>query len=296
MAEPELNRKRKKKKQSPVWKYWWLAPMFAGLAIVIWVATGPRWSRAGISSSSEQKPLSGYLGSFSSLEREYAHYQGKPLDNPEVKRDFELAAKRIAAQDYTGAIPFLEKVAETAAVPQIFNNLGVVYAEIGDKAKAFSAFSQALAQDIDYLPVRTNLERMPELLTLLSEPPMREMEPNNSIALANLLKPGTAMNGEIERGADDLDYFQITTPPAPNANLSIEITNHSKTLVPVLKIFDAQGRITDWGKAVREPGANLKQTITPPPSSILFLQISGYGKSAGEYTLLVNSEAPASVR
>ena len=81
--------------------------------------------------------------------------------------------------------------------------------------------------------------------------------------------------------------FRVTTPPAPRDVISIEITNHSTTLAPVLKIFDAERRITNWGKIMWEPGSSLQQTIAPAPNTTLYLQVSGYGGSAGAYTLLV---------
>ena len=290
MAAPGVHRKRNKKTQSPVRKYWWLAPLVVGVAMIGWIATGPRWSRARIGFPIDQKPITGYLGDLKALEQEYAHFYGKPLDSAEVRHDFELAGKRVAAKDYSSALGMLEQVAKMAAVPLVFNDLGVLYAEVDDKSRAIHAFSEALARDIDYAPVRSNLDRMQNLTTLGAESVAREVEPNNTMTMANIIAPGRPVEGEIEAAVDDLDYFQITTPPAPRDILSIEITNHSKTLAPVLKIFDGEGRIVDWGKTVREPGADLKQTIAPPPNSTLYLEISGYGSSAGAYILLVQPQ------
>ncbi len=288
MPAPELVRKRKKKvQQSPIQKYWWLAPLLIGVGIIGWIATGPRWSRAKINLTPNRKPITGYLGGLNALEQEYARYYGKPLTSVEVRHDFELAGKRVAAKDYTSAVGLLEHVAKTAAVPMIYNDLAVLYAEVEDKSRAINAFREALARDIDYAPVRANLEKMPELLQLGAEPVSREVEPNNFMTVANVISPGRAVDGSIEAAVDDLDFFRITTPPAPRDLISIEITNHSKTLAPVLRIFDAEHRILDWGKTVHEPGADLKQIIAPPPNSILYLQISGYGSSAGAYSLLV---------
>jgi len=169
----------------------------------------------------------------------------------------------------------------------VFNNMGVLYAELNDKSRAVNAFREALARDLDYQPVRLNLDRLKDVMALGADPVSRELEPNNTPILANLMAPGKPVEGEIEAAVDDVDFFRITTPPAPRDIISIEITNRSTKLAPVLKIFDAEGRITDWGKTVREPGANLQQTIAPAPNTTLYLQISGYGSSAGGYTLLV---------
>ena len=286
MSAPGLTRKRKKVRHSLLHKYWWLVPVLCGFVILVWVATGPRWSRAKITLSPQRKPITGYLGSAASLEREFLHYYGRPLTSNAVRHDFELAGKRVAAKDYTSAVGLLEQVAKTAAVPMIYNDLGVLYAEVEDKSRAINAFREALARDIDYAPVRTNLEKMPDLLTLGAEPVSREVEPNNFLNTANVIAPGRPVEAQIDAAVDDLDFFRVTTPPAPRDLISVEVTNRSKTLAPVLRVFDSERRILDWGKTVKEPGSDLQQILAPPPNSILYLQISGYGSSAGAYTLL----------
>jgi hypothetical protein len=99
--------------------------------------------------------------------------------------------------------------------------------------------------------------------------------------------PGKAVEAEIQAAVDDVDFFRVTTPPAPRDRISIEITNGSKTLAPMLRVLTEEGRITDWNKITREAGANLQQTIDPPPNTTLQLEISGNDTSAGAYTLLV---------
>jgi len=82
----------------------------------------------------------------------------------------------------------------------------------------------------------------------------------------------------------------LTTPPAPRDLISIEIANHSTTLVPVLRIFDQERRMTDWGRIAHEPGASLQLTIAPAPNTTLYLQVSGLGHSGGAYTLLARPQ------
>jgi hypothetical protein len=83
-----------------------------------------------------------------------------------------------------------------------------------------------------------------------------------------------------------VDFFRVTTSPPPRDLIAIEIANHSSTLAPVLKLFDDERRITNWGKIVHEPGASLRQIVALPPNTTFYLQVSGYGSSAGAYTLL----------
>jgi hypothetical protein len=215
------------------------------------------------------------------------HYYGKPLNNPEIERGFDQANERLSDGDFSNAVGLLEQVSKVASVPVVFNNLGVLYVELNDKARAINAFREALARDIDYRPVRLNLERMKDVMALGVDPVTHEVESNNSPTLGNMIMPGKSVEAEIEAGVDDVDYFRVTTPPAPRDMISIEVTNGSKTLAPVLRVLTEEGRITDWNKITREAGANLQQTIAPTPNTTLYLEISGHDASAGAYTLLV---------
>jgi tetratricopeptide (TPR) repeat protein len=286
MAATQVKRKRKKTKQSLVRRYWWLVPALVCVGMIGWLATGPQWSRPRISPPTGRM-MPGYIANAQDMSQEYQHFYGKPLSNSEVERWFEQANQRVRANDYSNAVGLLEQVSKVAAVPVVFNNLGVLYAELNDKSRAINAFREALARNMDYRPVRVNLERLKDVMALGADPVSREVESNDSMASANIIATGKAVEGEIDAAINDVDFFRVTTPPAPRDLISIEITNHSKTLAPVLKIFDEETRITNWGKIVQEAGASLHQTIAPPPNTTLYLQVSGYGSSAGAYTLLV---------
>ena len=155
-------------------------------------------------------------------------------------------------------------MSKVAAVPVVFNNLGVLYAELNDKSRAINAFREALARDLDYRPVRSNLDRMKDVMALGADPVSREVEPNNNMTVANIIAPGKPVEGEIEAAVNDVDFFRVTTPPAPRDLISIEITNRSTTLAPVLKIFDDER--TDHGHGARPCGSrapSLQQIIRP---------------------------------
>ena len=96
----------------------------------------------------------------------------------------------------------LEQVSKVAAVPVVFNNLGVLYAELNDKSRAINAFREALARDMDYRAVRLNLDRMKDVMALGADPVSREVESNNSTTLANIIAPGKAVEGEIEAAVE----------------------------------------------------------------------------------------------
>ncbi len=102
--------------------------------------------------------------------------------------------------------------------------------------------------------MRVNLDRMKDVMALGADPVSHEVEPNNSATSANIMVPGKPVEGEIEAAVNDLDFFRVTTPPAPRDRISIDINNRSTTLAPVLKIFEDEGRITDWGKVRARAG------------------------------------------
>jgi hypothetical protein len=291
MAAPQQNKQLKKKKKNAqltlLRRYWWLPFVLGGVAMIFWIATGPRWSRAKVALPVAVRPIAGYNTNTATVLQEYQRFYGKPLNNADVERLCNQANERVAAKDYSNALGMLEQVAKTAAVPVVFNNLGVLYAEVNDRSRSINAFREALARDMDYQPVRINLDRLKDIMALGAEPVSREVESNNSPRLANIIACNKPVEGEIAAAVNDVDVFRVNTPPAPRDLITIEVENHSKTLAPVLKIFDADARATDMGKVEREPGASIKLVIAPPPNSVLYLQISGYGSSAGAYTLRV---------
>ena len=287
MAAAVVKKKKKKQRLFLVRRYWWLVPVLGCIGMILWIATGPEWSRPRITAPTG-KPMEGFVANTRQMTQEYAHFYGKQLNNTETEQGFERAIQRVRAKDYSDAAVMLEQVSKVAAVPVVFNNLGVLYAQLDDRSRAINAFREALARDMDYRPVRENLDRLKNLVALGAEPVSREVESNNNMNLANIIAPNRPVEGEIDAAVNDVDFFRVTTPPAPRDLISIEIANRSSnTLKPVLKIFDEERRITGWGKAVQEPGADLKQIIAPAPNSTLYLQVSGYGSSAGAYTLLV---------
>uniref|UniRef100_Q02CB2 Tetratricopeptide TPR_2 repeat protein n=1 Tax=Solibacter usitatus (strain Ellin6076) TaxID=234267 RepID=Q02CB2_SOLUE len=286
MSAPLYKKKRKKNHRSVVWRYWWLPLVVAGVGMMLWVATGPRWSRAKVSLPLGNRPISGYSSSTATVLQEFLHFYGKPLDNAEIERLCNQANERVAAKDYSNAVGMLEQVVKVAGVPAVYNNLGVLYAEVNDRPRSINAFREALARDVDYQPVRLNLERLKEIVALGADPVTREVESNNNPGLANIIAVGRPVEGAIAASMDDVDFFRVTTPPAPRDLILIEIENHSTTLAPVLKVFDADERLTGMGKT-GAAGESVKLTISPSPNTAYFLQVSGYGGSAGAYTLRV---------
>jgi hypothetical protein len=280
-------KKKKKGTRTLVRKYWWLAPVLGGLALLVWLATGPRifgprvLSRAGA-------PIKGYVTDIQVLRDEYKQYHGKQLVNQQLEQRFQLVNDKIALQDYESAALLLENVAQQAALPVVYNNLGVVYAQLNDKAHAIGAFREALARDIDYKPVRLNLDRLRNMTGNGADPVTREIEDNGSPENANVISLSKGVEGDIAEKVNDLDYFRVTTPPAPRDRILITVEPHTPLLSLVLRIYDSDRRVTDMATDVRQSGQALNFTFGPPPNTTYYLQISGSNRTFGSYTLKVS--------
>ncbi|HKA00357.1 MAG TPA: hypothetical protein VKE70_27790 [Candidatus Solibacter sp.] len=267
-------------------QYWWLGPTVAGVALLAYLATGPRWFGPRVLTRTGA-PIKGYISDFETLKQEYIRFHGKRPPSSNVENRFKLVNDKIALQDYESAALLLENVSQEAAVPLVFNNLGVIYAQLNDRSRAIAAFREALARDIDYKPVRLNLDRLRDLAANAADPVTREIEPNNTTALANIISVGKGVEADIAPQINDLDYFRFTTPPAPRDRIQITVEPHAPTLSLVLRIYDSDQRITDMAADVRESGRTLTFTWGPPPNTTYYLQISGSNHTFGSYTLKV---------
>ena len=181
MDAPPVRRK-KKTRQNPslVRKYWWLVPVLACVAMIGWLATGPRWSRSRIGPPTGRM-MPGYISGAQNMTQEYQRFYGKPLSNSEIERAFEQADQRVRAGDYSTAAGSLEQVSKVAA--------------------AINAFREALARDMDYKPVRVNLERLKDVMALGADPVSREVESNDNMTVANIIAPGKAVEALLRTAA-----------------------------------------------------------------------------------------------
>lgn len=280
MASPVSNRSRARRRKPPLLRYGWI------FLLAIAAAGGAIWLRNSSSSGARTRPLPGFDTDVSSLDQEFARFQGQPLKDAQVRAQFQQAAGLSSQGDYSGALLLLEEVAKKAALPVVFNDIGVLHAQLGDRARAVRAFREALARDISYAPVRRNLERLQGFTSNAADPVSAELEPNNNHELANVIAAGKDVEAEI--GPDnDVDVFKVTSPAAPRDLLAVHIENRSKTLVPRLSVYDGGGTILPWGKDQEQPGESLTQILAPQPNATLYLHVFGRASSAGAYILTV---------
>src|ERR1039458_1251452 len=249
---------------SAQWIYsWWTSP------------PGPR-----------QPGLPGYITSADSLRQEFLRFQGKPVGDPAIERDFDRASDLMNQGEYPSSAVLLEAVAKSAPLPVVYNNLGVLYVKLNDGLKAVGAFREALARDFEYPPTRENLARFK--FGASAEPVTHEVEPNGTDRLANVISLGRSVDAEISLDVNDVDCFRVTSPPAPRDLLLVQLANRSLTLAPRLRIYDADSRPLGWSKESQDPGASLRQVISPPPNTTLFLRVEGIFDTAGAYSLTVS--------
>ena len=283
-------RVKHKRPVSKLRRYWWLAPVLMGVAFIFWLATGPEWSRPRTGATTDLRLPPGYVTAFPTVAKEYQRFYGKPLANQQLAGQFDQSTRDMREHAYGQAAEKLEAIAAKAAVPAVFNDLGLVYLALNDRGNAVNAFREALARDINYPQVRENLDRMKELGLGNATPLTHEVEANNTLLLANIIAPGKPVEGEIMAAVDDVDCYKVTTPPAPRDVITIVVAPRSPILEPMLKIYDADRSLVEWIKGKGAPGKAISYTMAPPPNATIYLEVSGYADSAGLYTLTVTPQ------
>jgi hypothetical protein len=276
-------RKRPRGRRRPfLIRFWWLT-LLAGLSVV---AGG--WMLSHRPAGNQAKAPPGYIIQTSTLDQEYLRFSGKALTDVEVRKQFEKAASLAAQGEYNGAILLLENISKKAAVPVVFNDMGLLYAQLDDRAHAIKSFRDALARDFEYAPVRQNLYRLRGFTSNSADPVSTELEPNNNIANANVIALDKPVEAEISQLDDDVDMYRVTSPAAPRDLIVIQVENRSKTLIPRMAIYDDEGVILPLGKEAEQAGGSLTQYLAPKPNTTLYLHISGAGSTSGAYTLSVH--------
>lgn len=233
-----------------------------------------------------EQPLAGYISDSGTVLQEYAKFKGKAPKTGSIATQFQQAAALAQKADYQGALAVLEPLSKEAAVPAVFNDLGVLYTATNDRSRAVNAFREALARDISYAAVRENLERL-RALPNSADPVSTEVEPNYPREYANLIGLNKPVDGEIAAANNDVDMFRFVAPAAPRDRLEITVTNRSQTLEPRVRFYDSEGGILPWSKTEREPGASLSLILSLEPNTPVYLELSGDRGTGGAYTLTV---------
>jgi len=283
-TSPSAPRRRKRRRRK--------RPLFPRVlpALLVLGIAGAGWLWVSNRRPSSARDLPGYVPSSEVLRQEFGQYTGKKLSDDRVVRDFEYATAMMRSGDYHGAVTQLESATKDASLPVVFNNLGVLYVKLGDRARAVNAFREALSRDAAYRPVRENMDRLQGFTANEADPVTAEIEPNGTLRSANLIATGKSVEAEIASNIEDADWYRVATPPAPRDLVVIDITNRSNTLRPGLNIYNSDGRLIQGSRSDVQPGQSVAERLSPAPNVILHLEIFGAGHTSGSYVLTVRPQ------
>ena len=250
------------------------------------IGGGIWWAKRLPASEAAAMP-EGYVSDPSVLKAEFDLYNGPRDDYAALNARFRSAAELVAKRNLPAVANVLESIAKSGNVPVIFHNLGIIYAGLGDYARATESFREALAHNPEYLSTRKFLRGAKGVPGGSAEPYTREHEPNNDNVTANVITLRAPVGGEIAGGKDSTDFFRVNAPVAPRDLISIEVANHTASFAPRLRVYDAQFRSQDWGDQSAEAGAALKVIAGPEPNSSLTLALTSDNGKPGSYLLTV---------
>lgn len=233
--------------------------------------------------------VAGYIGNSDVLEQEYLYYEGKPLNSLAETQQFRQAFALTGKGDFKGAAQVLEAVSRQCAEPVVFHDIGILYAQMGDRDRALNAFREALARDPNYAPVHLILNSLRGFDPHAADPVTAEVEPNGTSVTANLISMDADVVGEIST-EDDVDCYRFSAPPAPRDVLRVEVKIQSMTLAPRITIYDEYGHPTGEALETQNAGSALTLRISPRPNSTRFVEIGGSHQSTGAYALKITAE------
>lgn len=199
------------------------------------------------------------------------------LTEPAARAQFDRAVALAQQGNYAEAKGLFEQLAVAAKSAEVYNNLGVVNAALGDDAAAQRSVQQALQIEPGNQGARANLE-------LLSKA-IQHQGSNDTILTAAPIPVGANVQSSIAEG-NSSDFFTFATAPGPRDILQVRVDNQSTTLKPHLKLFNAER--SEFGSHYEmTAGANVALEFAAAPGSKYFAQVVGFAGSSGAYTLSV---------
>jgi hypothetical protein len=221
------------------------------------------------------------------LRGEYRDFYGRLMSDPGAERLFEDAARETAAGRYPAALQLLRDAARQAPLPVVFNDLGILLAETGERAQAATAFQEALARDPGNRLLEHNIAELGFDLDA-ARPVTVEVEPNNSGASANRIPLGKDVSAEMAGESGDTDCFRFVAPPAPRDHIVIEVQNHSPTLELGMRLYDGEQRLV-LDRQPQGPGRRIVEYIAPRPNTSWSLEFWSAHATSGDYTVRVSA-------
>ena len=284
-----------------------------GAGNILQTGTGGIAQSGGVNILNSDLSTKLYVTNLALIAQEYEKVQGQPLNDGELRRQIERAISEAEAGRHAESVRLWEELAGKVPLPAVYNNLGVEYAKAGNPEAAGKSFDQAREKDPDYAPANLNrglvavsqgnlAEALPALQqasALGESAPVvaavqqelkktthnLEIEPNNDLFTANRIPLDTEVHAAIADAADT-DSFQFTTPPTYRDVVRISIDNHSTTLQPGIRLYDAQRSAIDQ-RENGTGGANLEYLFSVEPDTTYYMQVYGHYSTSGAYLLTV---------
>ena len=156
-------------------KYWWVVAVavpvaLALIAIVPSLFKGSGGAGGGISTaitgnnntvSFDYSTHNTFVTNVSVIAKEYELLTGRPLGD-DLRRQIESAVKAATENNHTESIRLLERVAQVAPVPAIYNNLGVEYAKTQNVNASRRAFELSKTKMAEVAAASANNRPLPE--------------------------------------------------------------------------------------------------------------------------------------
>jgi hypothetical protein len=98
-----------------------------------------------------------------------------------------------------------------------------------------------------------------------------EVEPNQEIAEAQSIEPGTAVAGVLK--ALDLDHYRIKGTPGQKLTIDLEAQRLGTSIGPVVTLFSSSGAAMAQGRKSRGRDQDCRMSVTLPADGICMVQV-----------------------
>lgn len=155
-------------------------------------------------------------------------------------------------------------------------------AEIATTITAATQDAEALGRQVTQL--QPGSEASPSAAPAKESAAGREVEPDDTPANANTIKPGNSIAGDI-KAAGDLDYYKITASKNQRDLLRVSLENLSTTLAPDFTLYNQNKSQVGYDHYDGTPGADLNFTFALEAGSSNYIRVSGVSSTLGAYRL-----------
>jgi hypothetical protein len=238
-------------------------------------------------------------------------------EGPE-KKELESLVQRAINLSRTGfrdeAIELFSDLAQRTGIPELFNNLGALYAADGRPEAALDAYREGLARQPDSESLTINLARLyarqnrvADALTLLDNAPSTnsaealrtqitesvesgssEVEPNEDANSPTSISVGQVVSGTLA-SESDVDFYAFTVAELPRDWTRVQVRSYSPSLKLRVRVFNPD-KSQLWQNSPFSSdvtaGQDVSHDLVLQPGQQYFVAVSSL-ESAGNYDLEV---------